>query len=346
MIKINSDGLIYVLCPENVVTGGTELAHQLVDYLRNNSKEAYLVYFEKKELKISDKQIIPENFQSYNIKNTSSIIDSEKNILVIPEAFLGWAYNLTNIQMIYWWMSVDNFYKNADIREYLFFSKNVFDIAMLMGSRLKNRIKLFNGVFLKKIKAKQNNSLHVFQSVYAEQHLLKENIFEILPLSDYINTEFISTDSATTKENIVLYNPSKGLKFTKKIIAKLPKVTFVPLKGLTRSELNSYLKRAKLYIDFGEHPGKDRLPREAAINNCCVITGSRGSSRFFLDVPIYSKYKFKNRNSEISSISKLILDILENYPEHIDNFSFYKKMILEEKSKFYLEINDIFFSTY
>ena len=29
----------------------------------------------------------------------------------------------------------------------------------------------------------------------------------------------------------------------------------------------------KLYIDFGGFPGKDRLPREAVMHDCCIITG-------------------------------------------------------------------------
>ena len=31
---------IYIYCPANFVTGGTELLHQLVDVLRNNGAEA------------------------------------------------------------------------------------------------------------------------------------------------------------------------------------------------------------------------------------------------------------------------------------------------------------------
>jgi len=33
----------------------------------------------------------------------------------------------------------------------------------------------------------------------------------------------------------------------------------------------------QVYIDFGHHPGQDRLPREAVQCGCVVITGKRGS---------------------------------------------------------------------
>lgn len=38
---------IYVLAPFGHSTGGVELAHQLVDYLRNKNLEAYIVYVAK-----------------------------------------------------------------------------------------------------------------------------------------------------------------------------------------------------------------------------------------------------------------------------------------------------------
>ena len=239
-------------------------------------------------------------------------------------------------------MSVDNFYKTADIREYMLFTKSILDTLKMVRIRFISKKKLFNNIQLRRISSKKNNSLHVYQSTYAQQHLLKEGIQEMLPLSDYINTEFISTDDCKAKENIVLYNPAKGLKFTEKVIACLPNVIFIPLKGLNRTELNSLFKKAKLYIDFGGHPGKDRLPREAAINQCCVITGIEGAARFFQDIPIGSMYKFESKINQIPIITNLILDILDNYSNHIDNFSFYRSIILREQAKFYKEIDTIF----
>ena len=35
---------IYVLAPFGYATGGVELSHQLVDYLRNKGESAYIVY--------------------------------------------------------------------------------------------------------------------------------------------------------------------------------------------------------------------------------------------------------------------------------------------------------------
>ena len=49
---------------------------------------------------------------------------------------------------------------------------------------------------------------------------------------------------------------------------------------MTPEQVVDLMSESKVYIDFGNHPGKDRIPREAVINGCCVITGVRGSARF------------------------------------------------------------------
>jgi len=64
---------------------------------------------------------------------------------------------------------------------------------------------------------------------------------------------------------------------------------------MPREEVIKLLQKAKVYIDFDYHPRKDRLPREAAILGCCVITRKRGSAKFFEDVPIPDEYKFEDK---------------------------------------------------
>ena len=126
----------------------------------------------------------------------------------------------------------------------------------------------------------------------------------------------------TKKENLVLYNPSKGYEITLKIKKLLPDIKFIELKGLSRNNLNKLFQKAKLYIDFGNHPGKDRLPREACINGCCIIVGKNGSASYFEDVPISDNYKFDN--SDLTGIKNRILDIFENYEERSLDFTFYR----------------------
>ena len=103
---------IYVLAPYNYATGGVELAHQLVDYLRNNNQNAYIVYMIGKD--ISDRQDITQAYSKYNIKSTAIIEDTLNNILILPEIYFEKILIYKNIQIGCWWMSVDNHYKNSE----------------------------------------------------------------------------------------------------------------------------------------------------------------------------------------------------------------------------------------
>ena len=71
---------------------------------------------------------------------------------------------------------------------------------------------------------------------------------------------------------------------------------------MTRNEIIRLLQRVKIYIDFGNHSGKDRIPRETAILKCCVMTGLRGSAKYKEDVNIPFDYKFEDKNENISKV--------------------------------------------
>ena len=109
----------------------------------------------------------------------------------------------------------------------------------------------------------------------------------------------------------MLYNPKKGIEFTRQLIEAAPDLNWVPLENMSNEEVRGKLKTSKVYIDFGDHPGKDRFPREAAISGCCVITGKRGSAAYD-DVPI---------------------------PEDFDG---YRSTIKAEKNKFIEDVRSIF----
>ena len=119
---------------------------------------------------------------------------------------------------------------------------------------------------------------------------------------------------------------------------KITGVQWIPLINLTLEEIIVRMQLAKVYVDFGEHPGKDRIPREAAVNGCCIITNRKGSAAFFEDVPIMEQYKFKEPLEKVEEIEALINDICENYAVHMKNFEEYRCWIKDEKRRFETEV--------
>lgn len=332
---------IYVLAPYNYATGGVELAHQLVDYLRRKNEKAFICYVDGYNTLVANANITA-SYCKYDIATCAEIEDKSENILILPEIYFGWIQKYTEIQLGCWWMSVDNYYKNCCIRDAIFFNSSWANIKqqikLYICNRLYERDKNLGSISL--LRKNENRIIHLYQSHYAQYHLYSLGFSKVLPLSDYINSDLNICDKNIAKQDIVLYNPAKGYVYTEKVIKRMPEVHFIPLKGLTREQLNNMFDKAKLYIDFGNFPGKDRLPREAVLHHCCVITGKKGAAHFYEDVPILEQYKFGI--GSITAIVESIKHILSNYQEFDHDFDFYRHRIRQEEQIFYSEIEEIF----
>lgn len=104
---------------------------------------------------------------------------------------------------------------------------------------------------------------------------------------------------------------------------------------MTRAQVKETMRAAKLYVDFGYHPGKDRMPREAAMCGCCIITGKLGAAGFKEDLAIdETKYKFNQKNSDIPKIIQTIHYTLDNYNSVVSDFTGYREKISREKNEF------------
>jgi hypothetical protein len=111
---------------------------------------------------------------------------------------------------------------------------------------------------------------------------------------------------------------------------------------MTIDEVKELLSVAKIYIDFGCHPGKDRIPREAAMLGCCVVTGLEGSARFNEDLPIPIEYKFVRDASEVPNIVAKLRFILANYESCKLNFTQYQEFIMHEQYLFVESVSKLF----
>jgi hypothetical protein len=323
MIFLNENSTIYIACPANYATGGPELLHQLCDTLRTNGYKAFMFYYEVKK---NENPIHPE-YQKYNIDFSSHIDDNDENYLIVPETNTEFSFKFKKIKKIIWWLSVDNYFNHS---------------TKLKG-KLKHKLKMvFNFPRLK-----HPTIFHFYQSFYAKKFLLDNSFIEnnLFYLSDYLNDSFIAECANIDykqKENIVLYNPKKGIEFTKKIIHATPELNWVAIENMSRNEVIRTLQKAKVYIDFGNHPGKDRIPREAAISGCCVITNTKGSAGFIEDVAIDSEFKIIENDENVNNIIQKIYDCLNDYEDIINKFEKYRSFITHEHENFISDVLSIF----
>lgn len=135
-----------------------------------------------------------------------------------------------------------------------------------------------------------NTICHLAQGQYAKEYLKFAQLTDkTIPFPDCINDTYLSLKdtidlTAKHRENIISYNPKKSSRIFMQEIESVVKdkgYTFLPLEGYTFEQLINIFTHSKLYIDIGFNPGNDRMPREAAMCGCGLLTSKLGGFKYW-----------------------------------------------------------------
>jgi len=238
---------------------------------------------------------IPGKYAHYNVRHSEEVEDTPDNWVIYPEVWTEKIGKYSNMKTAIWWLSVTN--NHGKFQDF-----------------------------------SNSNITHFYQSFFALDFLHKKNADTYLPLFDYVNEKYTNeTFDISQKQNIVCYNPVKGADITNKIITSNPNVNFKPIVGMDEIQIIELLKISKVYIDFGHHPGRDRIPRESAILGNCVLTNLSGAAGFHNDIPVDKKYK----TTDVDQIGNIITNCFDNYESVIEDFSIYRSSIKNQKEQLY-----------
>lgn len=305
---------VYLLAPANVATGGTELLHQYSRCLTDMGIENYMIYPNRDEIKCPT----PDTFLKYGVKYVTRYVDAQDSVLVLAETQIHLVKECVRGTAMIWWLSVDNYleaFKDRFTGEEL----DIFD--------LKHR----------------QNVVHFVQSYYAKDFV--ENILglgESFFLKDYINDQIVQIadelQGVLERRDICLYNPKKGLEVIEPVIeATKDEIQWIPLIGMKPDEMAKMMCLAKVYVDFGKHPGKDRIPREAAVCGCLVLTNTKGSAAYQKDVNIPEDCKIEDTDN-VQVVAKKIKNMLMDYENRYADYEGYRQQIRGEKEEFLNEV--------
>ena len=329
-MKIYPNTKIYIICPGNLNSGGPELCHQLCSQLIQFGANAFMMYLENSSIPLNKEDPVHDFYKKYHLPYTFELEDEPQNILVIPETSF---YFTKKIQRVLWWMSVDNYFNSLSNL------MRTITHSIRVDSEPVPNIFLFNN--------RDEKLTHFVQSEYARKFLIVNKIpkRKIYMVEDYLNQAFLSRAAKvdlSRKENFVAYNPRKGVEATEYLINLAPNIDWRPIKNMTPEQVQELLAKAKVYIDFGNHPGKDRIPREAAISGCVVITGKRGAANNDIDINIPDEFKFDERTDNPQQVIEKIREVFENFSDAHEKQADYRARILDDKNRFVREVADAF----
>ena len=316
---------ILIVCPAGAVTGGPEALHQLCAHMNSLGLPAYMCYLPFDQL-----ATVPKPYERYSTES-APYEDVSGNLIIFPEVDPMLALKVKHAQAALWWLSLENFLERRHVSP-------LYDKLRYMKRVIQGRRPWGGARALKTL-------LHLSQTEHSSQYLRSCGI-EPIPLIDSINEDFLTDrylDRIDHKQNIILYNPTKGWRVTQRLIQALPQWKFEPLRGLNRKQLSEKLYNAKLYIDFGHHPGRDRMPREAAMHGCCLITGRLGSAGNNIDLPIPNQYKLDSSAMDFQNqFANLASEVMNDFPRHFHAFDPYRKWLQDEPRIFKDQIRQFF----
>jgi hypothetical protein len=321
---------ILVIAPYYQWTGGVEALHTFASRASIIGHEAIMVYLDVNnfvrsgdlQLAIKPRSGLSDRYGDYNIASVDSLPTSYDRVL-IPEIypFLAGYFGFSE-NTILWWLSADNYFISQqqlyDSRDRL--SKS-FDFFPTFDD-LSNCTNIFQ-------------SRHAKNVVSMKMQLNHDYMLLTSPLNHRFRDQAFRPTLANRNRD-VLFNPVKNGHIYDYLKPLLPEVKLVPIQGMTTGEIVERLRAAKIYLDLGTHPGRDRLPREAATQGCCITVSNTGAAAVYEDYPFSENYKLDIDNIQTlpDRLREVYRRICNQHSETYADFEEYRHFISGESERF------------
>jgi len=289
-------------CPANAVTGGPEAIHQFISLLnQQHGIHARVWYWDA----FGDP--CPAEYKKYGCEYVTRLPE-DYDVLIFPEIWASCVSDYSRGIKCIHWLGIDAYPIRTP----------------------KEKLGAFIG---------DSDIVHIAQSDYAQDFLKKLGVEHLFKCTDTLNEDFYTEYEEEERSDAILYNPAKATAFQHRLMAECSDMTFKPIKGMTRAEVINAMRHAKLYLDFGEFPGRERIPREAGLCGCCLITSKIGSAAY--DGDFAHDYKFESKDGHIWAIKHKMQYVLDHYEEAREDFERYRQQLRDDTRDVPKQVKDI-----
>lgn len=305
-----------ILCPDNY-TGGPFALLQLNDCLNLLGYQSEVLFYNLSKMSLNSNgvlNVIYERLPSINIENIDYKLCKEvhqDDVIVVPEVQLELLVKLKKSgfnNCVAWWLSWDNA-----------------PIGCI------NRFDYINAL---------RGSINIFQSNYAQHEAAKFGLSGPI-VSDYTFFQPEEVNKSHRKVVDICYLPRKAMGAELVIFELQKRYSIVRIENMSQSQVREVLKKSRFFLDFGQHPGKDRIPREAALLGCVPVVRKAGAANFMEDVYLPSNLKIELDIICNPEILGNYLDLLEiNRSEILRSIYPYRRRIMSEFDNFKLQVAD------
>ncbi len=292
------------------VLGGEASVMYITDREIGAGRQAFSRYGDQIFMRAGLRQSRPESaLKMFDVpRRNSAPYDSH---FILPELWPDMAAALINHgcpNVYLWWLSVDNF-------------------PLTFFNQLSNQQLI-----------RQCHNL--CQSAYAADFLRQNGATQVSMLSDYIDLKPKEPELPYAARDIdIAYLPAKA-RGAEPQVARLSEIyKVVAIENMSRDQVLDTLSRSKTFIDFGHHPGKDRVPREAALCGAIPLVRHVGAARYTQDVPLPKALLLPTevffQDEMLLTRIKAVLEAPERFTDDLDR---YRAQIMQQKTVFEAEL--------
>ncbi|MCR1781700.1 hypothetical protein KVF89_04060 [Nocardioides carbamazepini] len=326
-----------VFYPRGVRTGGPEALHQLVDALRSLGHDAALVAMPGTEgrPRVAD-------YDHYDAPEREAARCGPRDAVVTPEVWVPRAAVVGSATWFCWWLSVDNSPVFMDARRRhngLLLSRT--PAAALRALPRATARRLLGPARRRRLGA----AVHLAQSVYAREFVARELGTSVGLLSDYVTATPADREGLVADGDVpvVSFNPAKGGEAVAKVSELLTTpVRWLPIAGMSPSEVEDALRRSDVYLDLGSLPGKDRIPREAALHGAVTLLAARGAGANTQDFPLPDEHRIPLEPDLVRNTVGTLQQVLADLPGHARRQRAFRSHLATERRRFADEVRTVF----
>jgi hypothetical protein len=166
----------------------------------------------------------------------------------------------------------------------------------------------------------------------------------VVPLSDYTCRSFYENPISGPDKKFISIFPRKGAELASVFLNNSKELNFKIIQEMSREQVVEALKQSLIYIDFGHHPGKDRVPREAIASEAVIFVNDQGSASHHLDCPLDDFYKFSALDVQNGSLLHKVKHVMANPGLHLNRQAYFRQKVFLEKEEFDLQVKSFFFT--
>lgn len=296
---------IHIVCPSEAVSGSAESLHQFGRAAATLGYDVRIAYLPDGD----PLGPVPSAFRTYGVRHDQDIPDESSVAVLVPHTAVELLAHLTRVQKLVWWLRLD-----AEDQAVEF----ALDVS---------------------------GAIHLAQSEHARAFLESRGVRAHL-LGDYIRAAFIKRAEALAppeRLNTVLYNPDPSDLLTPRLIdASRDVLTWVPVTGLAPDDVAEIMAYSKVFVDFGRHAGRTRMPREALASGCCVVTGRRGATGSAADLAVPDGFAFDERDpAAVTKILNRVALTLMEFGEATQNFAAARRTVTGQEAAFRTDVEQL-----